>query len=61
MGVVIAVDKNSNVVFPSLLMSTISELGSFLAREVAASDEGVTAPEYVKNGRHPEESRDLVR
>ncbi|MEI7860169.1 MAG: hypothetical protein WCI26_10115 [Acidimicrobiales bacterium] len=61
MGVVIAVDKNSTAVFPSPLMSTNSELGSSLAREVAASDEGVTAPEYVKNGRHPEESRDLVR
>ncbi len=57
----IAVDKNSTVVFPAALMSTISELGSFLAREVAASDGGVTAPEYRRNGRHPEESRDLVR
>jgi regulator of protease activity HflC (stomatin/prohibitin superfamily) len=32
----IAVDKNSTVVFPASLMSTISELGSFLAREVSA-------------------------
>ena len=29
----IAVDKNSTVVFPAPLMSTITELGSFLARE----------------------------
>jgi regulator of protease activity HflC (stomatin/prohibitin superfamily) len=29
----IAVDKNSTVVFPAPLMSTISELGTFLARE----------------------------
>jgi len=29
----IAVDKNSTVVFPSPLMSTIQELGAFLARE----------------------------
>jgi regulator of protease activity HflC (stomatin/prohibitin superfamily) len=33
----IAVDKNSTVVFPAPLMTTIAELGSFLAREVAAS------------------------
>ena len=29
----ISVDKNSTVVFPAPLMSTIQELGSFLARE----------------------------
>ena len=33
----IAVDKNSTVVFPAPLMSTISELGTFLARESAAA------------------------
>jgi hypothetical protein len=33
----IAVDKNSTVVFPAPLMSTIGELGSFLARENAAA------------------------
>jgi regulator of protease activity HflC (stomatin/prohibitin superfamily) len=33
----IAVDKNSTVVFPSPLMSTIGELGSFLAREANAA------------------------
>jgi regulator of protease activity HflC (stomatin/prohibitin superfamily) len=33
----IAVDKNSTVVFPSPLMSTIGELGSFLAQETAAA------------------------
>jgi len=33
----IAVDKNSTVVFPAPLMSTIAELGSFLARESAAA------------------------
>jgi len=37
----IAVDKNSTVVFPAPLMSTISELGTFLAREAAASDEAM--------------------
>jgi regulator of protease activity HflC (stomatin/prohibitin superfamily) len=32
----ISVDKNSTVVFPAPLMSTIQELGAFLARESAA-------------------------
>ena len=33
----IGVDKNTTVVFPAPIMSTIGELGSFLAREVAAA------------------------
>ena len=33
----IAVDKNSTVVFPAPLMSTIQELGAFLGRETAAA------------------------
>lgn len=33
----IAVDKNSTVVFPAPLMSTIAELGAFLARESTAA------------------------
>jgi len=33
----IGVDKNSTVVFPAALMSTITELGTFLAREASAS------------------------
>ena len=33
----IAVDKNSTVVFPAPLMSTIQELGAFLAREANAA------------------------
>jgi len=32
----IGVDKNTTVVFPAPLMSTIQELGAFLAREAAA-------------------------
>ena len=40
----IGADKNSTVVFPAPLMSTIAELGSFLAREAAASKPQVTAP-----------------
>jgi regulator of protease activity HflC (stomatin/prohibitin superfamily) len=34
----LGVDKNSTVVFPAPLMTTIAELGAFLAREKAASD-----------------------
>ena len=33
----IGVDKNTTVVFPAPLMTTIAELGSFLAREAAAA------------------------
>ena len=33
----VAVDKNSTVVFPAPLMSTIAELGAFIARETAAT------------------------
>src|ERR1700684_1977320 len=36
----IGVDKNTPVVFPAPLMTTIAELGSFLAREVAAAAPG---------------------
>jgi regulator of protease activity HflC (stomatin/prohibitin superfamily) len=34
----IGVDKNSTIVFPAPLMSTIGELGTFLSRETAAAD-----------------------
>ena len=44
----IAVDKNSTVVFPAPLMSTISELGSFIAREAAAADEPLRQPSDLK-------------
>jgi hypothetical protein len=33
----IGVDKNTTVVFPAPLMSTIAELGSFIAREQTAA------------------------
>jgi regulator of protease activity HflC (stomatin/prohibitin superfamily) len=33
----ISVDKNSTVIFPSPLMSTISEIGTFLEKESGAS------------------------
>jgi hypothetical protein len=35
----LGVDKNTTVVFPAPLMSTIAELGTFLAREGAAAIE----------------------
>jgi hypothetical protein len=40
----VAVDKNSTVVFPAPLMSTIAELGAFLEREGAAARELPAAP-----------------
>ena len=42
----IGVDKNTTVVFPAPLMSTIAELGAFLAREktAAAGEPGRTGP-----------------
>src|SRR3954449_4890087 len=42
----IGVDKNTTVVFPAPLMSTIGELGTFLAREAAAAVPGKS----VSNG-----------
>ena len=49
----IGVDKNTTVVFPAPLMSTIGELGSFLARETAAAAKapvGLPSPVAVTNG-----------
>jgi len=40
----VAVDKNSTVVFPAPLMSTIGELGAFLNRETAAAADLPTPP-----------------
>jgi regulator of protease activity HflC (stomatin/prohibitin superfamily) len=40
----IGVDKNTTVVFPAPLMSTIEELGSFLAREQAAAGPPAPSP-----------------
>jgi hypothetical protein len=39
----IGVDKNTTVVFPAPLMTTIAELGSFLTREQAAATPPATA------------------
>ena len=52
----IGVDKNTTVVFPAPLMSTIEELGSFLAREKAAARTRGTASAAVvlpPNGERP--------
>jgi regulator of protease activity HflC (stomatin/prohibitin superfamily) len=51
----IGVDKNTTVVFPAPLMSTIEELGSFLAREAAAAGTPTPspAPPTVPAGRGP--------
>src|SRR3954471_15978446 len=49
----ISVDKNSTVVFPAPLMSTIGELGSFLARETQAAGDLPTtslAPTHSEDG-----------
>jgi regulator of protease activity HflC (stomatin/prohibitin superfamily) len=52
----IGVDKNTTVVFPAPLMTTIAELGSFLAREKAAAapallpGSNTLAPVVVTNG-----------
>jgi regulator of protease activity HflC (stomatin/prohibitin superfamily) len=40
----IGVDKNTTVVFPAPLMSTIAELGAFLARESAAASSAEPGP-----------------
>jgi regulator of protease activity HflC (stomatin/prohibitin superfamily) len=43
----IGVDKNTTVVFPAPLMTTIAELGSFLAREKAAAEGPVQRPSPI--------------
>jgi hypothetical protein len=51
----IAVDKNSTVVFPAPLMSTIGELGAFLARETngAAELPARPAPQTLSSNGTP--------
>jgi regulator of protease activity HflC (stomatin/prohibitin superfamily) len=58
----IGVDKNTTVVFPAPLMSTIGELGSFLARESAAATRPepaatapILSPKAAVNGTRAEE------
>ena len=57
----IGVDKNTTVVFPAPLMTTIAELGSFIAREQAAATAAVPAagnakqtPIAAANGSSPD-------
>ena len=54
-------DKNTTVVFPAPLMTTIAELGSFMAREQAAAAPvllpaagGSLAPATAANGTAPQ-------
>lgn len=49
----LGVDKNTTVVFPAPLMSTIGELGSFLAKESSSADvhkPGLSVPILSSNG-----------
>ena len=43
----LGVDKNTTVVFPAPLMSTIGELGSFLAHEASAAGEHQGEPQHA--------------
>jgi regulator of protease activity HflC (stomatin/prohibitin superfamily) len=52
----LGVDKNTTVVFPAPLMSTIAELGAFLAREAAASSAPKTEPPIPTPAPVPEPS-----
>jgi hypothetical protein len=47
----IGVDKNSTIVFPAPLMSTIGELGTFLTRETSAAGDILTRPGPATNGK----------
>jgi regulator of protease activity HflC (stomatin/prohibitin superfamily) len=49
----IGVDKNTTVVFPAPLMSTIQELGAFLAREQAAVTTPAQAPSTPDRSTSP--------
>jgi hypothetical protein len=52
----IGVDRNTTVVFPAPLMSTIGELGAFLARETNAATRSTGAippPDAAPNGTRP--------
>jgi regulator of protease activity HflC (stomatin/prohibitin superfamily) len=46
----LGVDKNTTVVFPAPLMSTIGELGSFLAKEAGSADTHRPIPVQSTNG-----------
>ncbi len=44
----IGVDKNSTIMFPAPLMSTIGEIGAFLSREAAAANQTPPDPDPVE-------------
>jgi hypothetical protein len=46
----IGVDKNSTIMFPAPLMSTIGEIGAFLAREAGAAAVDPPTPQVRANG-----------
>lgn len=52
----IGVDKNSTVVFPAPLMSTIAELSAFLAREDHAAKAGIAETSATPRAESPAES-----
>ncbi|WP_458689127.1 slipin family protein [Nocardia tengchongensis] len=47
----LGVDKNTTVVFPAPLMSAISDIGGFFARETAAADRASASGLSILNGR----------
>jgi regulator of protease activity HflC (stomatin/prohibitin superfamily) len=49
----IGVDKNSTIVFPAPLMSTIGELGTFLARETTAASQQLPSTPAQPAGASP--------
>jgi hypothetical protein len=57
----IGVDKNTMVVFPAPLMSTVQELGAFLAREAAAVTAPVTAGAPMPSPRFNGEGEPAAR
>ncbi|MCX2746964.1 SPFH domain-containing protein [Arthrobacter sp. MI7-26] len=54
----LGVDKNTTVVFPAPLMSTINELGAFLAREVASAK--AVQPPTADNAAAPPPRTDIA-
>jgi regulator of protease activity HflC (stomatin/prohibitin superfamily) len=49
----IGVDKNTTVVFPAPLMSTIGDLGAFLQREARAAEEAAQPPAQISGLQRP--------
>jgi regulator of protease activity HflC (stomatin/prohibitin superfamily) len=49
----IGVDKNSTIVFPGPLMSTIQEMGAFLSRETGAAGKLAARPDSERAPKDP--------